>query len=53
MPIFEGYYDHFPQREMNVSIMTTTVDIGNNKTMKKNVLIVTKDVKAGDVIYKV
>lgn len=38
---------------MNVSVKTVTVDIGDNQTMKKNILIVTKDVLAGEVIYKV
>lgn len=50
---FKGYYDHFPQADMNVAVKMATVDIGDNQTMKKNVLIVTKDVMVGEVIYKV
>ncbi|KAF8525317.1 hypothetical protein JB92DRAFT_2877469 [Gautieria morchelliformis] len=48
----EGYYDHFPRAEMNVSVTAATVKTGDNQTMKKNILTVTKDIKAGEVIYK-
>lgn len=38
---------------MNVSVAQTAVDIGNGRTMKKNVLIVNKNFKAGEEIYEV
>jgi hypothetical protein len=38
---------------MNVSVTTATVETGDHQTMKKNILTVTKDIKAGEVIYKV
>jgi hypothetical protein len=53
IPAPKGYYDQFPPTEMNVSVTTATIDIGDNQAMKKNILMVTKDIKAGDVIYKV
>ncbi|KAF8592444.1 MAS20-domain-containing protein [Ramaria rubella] len=47
----EGYYDHFPPQNMNVSITTTSLNAGSGRTMK-NILIITRDVEAGETIYK-
>ena len=38
---------------MNVKIDTVDVPDGNGQTMRKKILVVTKDYDAGEVIYKV
>lgn len=38
---------------MNVKIDTVDVPDGNGQTMRKKILVVTKDCDAGEVIYKV
>jgi import receptor subunit TOM20 len=37
---------------MNVKVNTVDVPDGNGQTMRKMILTVTKDYKAGEVIYK-
>ncbi|EIW76196.1 MAS20-domain-containing protein [Coniophora puteana RWD-64-598 SS2] len=48
----EGYYDHFPRKEMNVKVETRDLPDGIGKTVKKKVLVAAKDFAAGEVIYK-
>lgn len=43
----------FPPKSMNVKVETVDVPDGTGKTMRKKILTVLKDFKAGDVIYKV
>ena len=38
---------------MNVNVNTADVPDGNGQTMRKKILVVNKDFKAGEVIYKV
>jgi mitochondrial import receptor subunit TOM20 len=38
---------------MNVKIDTVDVPDGNGQTMRKKILVVTKDCDSGEVIYKV
>jgi mitochondrial import receptor subunit TOM20 len=38
---------------MNVSVDTVDVPDGNGQTMRKKILVVNKDFKAGEIIYKV
>jgi len=38
---------------MNVKVDTVDVPDGNGQTMRKKILVVTKDCNAGEVIYKV
>lgn len=44
-----GYYQHFPPASFGVKIESRKSDGGE----VKKVVILTKDVKAGDVIYQV
>ncbi|KAF8528939.1 MAS20-domain-containing protein [Hysterangium stoloniferum] len=48
----KGYYDHFPKKDMNVSVKSAIMKVGENSPTKKDVLIITKDVEVGEVIYK-
>ncbi|KAG1782985.1 hypothetical protein EV702DRAFT_235764 [Suillus placidus] len=48
----EGYYTFFPPKAMNVAVETVNVPDGKGGTMSKKVLVVTKDFKAGEVIYQ-
>ncbi|ESK86814.1 mitochondrial import receptor subunit tom20 [Moniliophthora roreri MCA 2997] len=45
----EGYYDHFPPKSLGVEVGTRPNP--SNGTLRK-VLVLSKDVKAGEVIYK-
>ncbi|KAE9404827.1 MAS20-domain-containing protein [Gymnopus androsaceus JB14] len=45
----EGYYTHFPPKSFNVKVESHKVE---NSPISKKVLVLTKDVKAGEVIYK-
>ncbi|THV08202.1 MAS20-domain-containing protein [Dendrothele bispora CBS 962.96] len=45
----EGYYDHFPPKSLGVAVETRKVESSNTA---KKVLVVNKDFKAGEVIYK-
>ncbi|KAG1815725.1 uncharacterized protein BJ212DRAFT_1272840 [Suillus subaureus] len=47
-----GYYTFFPPKAMNVAVETVNVPDGKGGTMSKKVLVVTKDFKAGEVIYQ-
>jgi hypothetical protein len=48
-----GYYTFFPPKAMNVAVETVNVSDGKGGTMSKKVLVVTKDLEAGEVIYRV
>ncbi len=45
--VIPGYYNYFPPKNMNISVTTRA-----GQTLKQ-ILVVTKDFKAGDVIYRV
>lgn len=47
MPLPLGYYDRFPDRSMGVVVKVT------KEPDEKKVLVLGKDVKAGEVIYTV
>jgi len=38
---------------MNVKVDTVDIPDGNGQTMRKKILVVTKDCKAGEIVYKV
>ncbi|TFY82537.1 hypothetical protein EWM64_g1472 [Hericium alpestre] len=48
----EGYYDYFPPKSMNVSVKSVDAPDGKGAIVRKKALVVAKDFKAGDVIYK-
>lgn len=48
-----GYYDEFPPKHMNVSVKPIDVPDDSGGTIRKRILVVTKDVQAGELIYKV
>ncbi|KAH7887480.1 hypothetical protein F5I97DRAFT_2072803 [Phlebopus sp. FC_14] len=51
----EGYYDSFPPKAMNVAVKTVDVPQSASQsgtTMKKKILVCTKDFEPGEVIYK-
>ena len=50
---FPGYYNEFPPKSMNVKVDTVDIPDGNGQTMRKKILVVTKDCKAGEIVYKV
>ena len=49
MPIL-GYYNYFPPKWTNVSVESRS---GPESQSTRSVLVLNKDVKAGDMIYKV
>jgi import receptor subunit TOM20 len=49
-----GYYDTFPPKSMNVAVkIVDKLDAGSTTPKKGKILVVTKDVAAGEVIYTV
>lgn len=48
-----GYYDVFPPKNMNVSVKPIDVPDGKGGQMRKRILVVNKDITAGELIYKV
>ncbi|KAI0053595.1 hypothetical protein FA95DRAFT_1552084, partial [Auriscalpium vulgare] len=48
----EGYYDHFPEKSMNVSVKPIDVPTSDGKVLRRRALVVNKDFSAGEVIYK-
>ncbi|KIK82048.1 hypothetical protein PAXRUDRAFT_14928 [Paxillus rubicundulus Ve08.2h10] len=53
----EGYYNFFPPKAMNVAakvidVPRSTSEQPSNATMRKKVLVCTKDFQPGDLIYK-
>ena len=46
-PLPLGYYDHFPDRSMGVVVKVV------KEPVDKKILLLDKDVKAGEVIYTV
>jgi len=46
-PLRLGYYDHFPDRTMGVCVKVI------KEPVEKKILVLDKDVKAGEVIYTV
>jgi len=47
MPLPLGYYDHFPNRSMGVLVKVV------KEPIEKKILLLDKDVTAGEVIYTV
>ncbi|KAI6152338.1 hypothetical protein BKA82DRAFT_993451 [Pisolithus tinctorius] len=50
----EGYYDCFPPKAMNVAVKTIEVPVKDQPEAftKKKILVCTKDIEAGELIYK-